>query len=347
MRRLFFAFLLLALASSGARAHNPGLSSLLCEVEGDRLALTLQLTPPDPNGDGRASEQEFTDGETQLRTLSPRWLDASDPQGSLTVIAGAITRRTDQSVLEWRATIPLRGPGPLKITLRQLGELSSGHREFVSIVQAGRTLAEGLLSAQNPAIEFSYDRLAPTHTFTDFVRLGIRHILTGYDHLLYLAGLILACHRFRSILPIITSFTVAHSLTLGMATVGVWSLSPGWVEPLIAASIVYVGIENLWMRDREPRHRWITAGMFGLVHGFGFAGLLREIGVGQNGSSVLVPLFSFNLGVELGQLCIVALILPVLAWARSRPRFAERGAPALSLLVAGFGLYWLVERVWS
>jgi hydrogenase/urease accessory protein HupE len=200
-------------------------------------------------------------------------------------------------------------------------------------------------SSTNPvAAGFERGAGQPSRTFADFVRLGIEHILSGYDHLLYLLGLILACHRFRSILPIITSFTVAHSLTLGLATIGAMSVPSSVVEPVIAASIVYVGAENLWLRGREPRRRWAGAFLFGLIHGFGFAGLLREVGVGSDGQSVVLPLFSFNLGVELGQLALVSIALPVLSWAR-RQRFVEWGLPASSAIVGLVGLYWFLERV--
>ncbi len=116
--------------------------------------------------------------------------------------------------------------------------------------------------------------------FWGFLQLGIAHIWTGYDHLLFLAGLLIVCRRVRTIVGIISSFTVAHSITLGLAATNTVNLPSRVVEPLIAASIFYVGVENLIRRGAEPNGRWAVAFAFGLVHGFGFATVLRELGFG-------------------------------------------------------------------
>jgi hypothetical protein len=122
-------------------------------------------------------------------------------------------------------------------------------------------------------------------------------------------------------------------------------ISSGIVEPLIAASIVYVGLENLF-RGGEPKGRWLLTFAFGLIHGFGFASVLRELGVGANGSSIAIPLISFNLGVELGQIAVAALALPLIWKLRTQPVFIRRWVPASSTIVALLGGYWFVQRVW-
>lgn len=183
-----------------------------------------------------------------------------------------------------------------------------------------------------------------TSTFKAFLWLGVEHILTGYDHLLFLLGVLLVCRRWGSLLAVVTSFTVGHSLTLIAATLD-WATVPSAViEPAIAVTIVFVGVENLLRRGAEPRGRWVLTFFFGLIHGFGFAGILRELGVGADGRGLIVPLFSFNLGVELGQLLIAAVALPLLWWAHRFPVFDRRGVPALSVLVGVAGLYWFLER---
>jgi hydrogenase/urease accessory protein HupE len=173
--------------------------------------------------------------------------------------------------------------------------------------------------------------------------LGVEHILTGYDHLLFLGGLLIACRSLRTMLGVVTSFTVAHSVTLALAGLGFVRLSSGIVEPLIAASIVFVGVENLWARD-EPRFRWALTFAFGLIHGFGFAGVLGELGLGQGGTSLVLPLFAFNLGVEAGQLAVALVVLPLLLWLRRRGWFDKRALYATSLAVALLGAHWLAER---
>lgn len=178
-----------------------------------------------------------------------------------------------------------------------------------------------------------------------FFKLGVEHILTGYDHLLYLAALILGCTGLRAIIGIVTAFTVSHSITLALATLGVVTPPSALVEQVIAGSIVFVALENLWLRGRDPKLRQVVAFAFGLVHGFGFAGLLADLGVGAEHGAVVVPLLSFNLGVEAGQLLVIAIVLPLLLQARRRPRFITVLQPAASVAVAALGLIWLVDRL--
>ena len=184
----------------------------------------------------------------------------------------------------------------------------------------------------------------PSPTFWGFLELGIEHIWTGYDHLLFLVGLLIVCSRFRTIVAIVCSFTVAHSITLGFAATNTLNLPNRLVEPLIAASILFVGAENLIRRGAEPKGRWAVAFAFGLIHGFGFASVLRELGFGTSDRSIALPLFSFSLGVEMGQIAFAAVFLPVVWQLRKRPGFIRRGVPIISALVAAMGLYWFLER---
>lgn len=185
---------------------------------------------------------------------------------------------------------------------------------------------------------------SPPGPFRVFLKLGVEHILLGYDHLLFLGGLLLACRRLKTMAGIITCFTLAHSITLALAALDVAALPSRFVEPMIAASIVFVGVENLFHRDREPRSRWALTFLFGLVHGFGFASVLREIGFGAAGE-VIVPLFAFNLGVELGQLAVATVAIAVLWPFRERPVFLRYAQPALSAVVAAAGAVWLTQRL--
>jgi hypothetical protein len=130
-----------------------------------------------------------------------------------------------------------------------------------------------------------------------------------------------------------------------MATFNLVILPSRFVEPLIAASIIYVSVENL-LRRGEPAGRSLLTFGFGLIHGLGFASVLREMGVGERAGGVVMPLFSFNVGVELGQLMVAAVVLTLLWKLRSKPMFIARLAPACSVAVAVFGGYWLFERIW-
>ena len=171
------------------------------------------------------------------------------------------------------------------------------------------------------------------------IGLGVEHIVTGFDHLVFLLGLMLVGGRLRTLLGIISAFTLAHSLTLAAAATGLLTPPPALVEAAIAGSILYVGLENLFVR--EPRHRWRLTFLFGLIHGFGFAGVLAEIGLKDH----LVPtLLGFNLGVELGQLAVLAVALPLLLWARRSEGFRLHGVRLASLAVAVAGALWLAQR---
>ncbi|MGC3990467.1 MAG: HupE/UreJ family protein [Chthoniobacteraceae bacterium] len=185
---------------------------------------------------------------------------------------------------------------------------------------------------------------ASSSTFWEFLKLGILHILTGYDHLLFLCGLLVVCRRPGPVLAIITAFTIAHSITLALAALHLVNISSRIIEPLIAATIIFVGVENLWLGGKT-KGRAFVAGSFGFIHGFGFASALSEAGLGSGGPSIAVPLLSFNLGVEIGQLTFASLFLP-LVWALRKTAFFERhGVKIFSSVVVALGAYWLTERV--
>lgn len=176
-------------------------------------------------------------------------------------------------------------------------------------------------------------------------KLGVQHILEGYDHLLFLCALLLGMRRLRSMLVVITCFTVAHSATLALTALGLLPLRPNIVEPLIAASITVACLANLWRKD-DARSSYAMASVFGLIHGCGFAGALREAGLGQDGSPILLPLLSFNAGVEAGQILVAAVVVPLLFLLRRKPAAARYGIPALSLLMTLASLYWLDQLLW-
>jgi hydrogenase/urease accessory protein HupE len=180
-------------------------------------------------------------------------------------------------------------------------------------------------------------------SFGRMVWTGVEHILTGYDHLAFLVGLLLLGGRVRSLVTIITAFTVAHSITLCLAALRVVSLSPSFVEPAIALSIAYVGVENLFVAD--PSKRWRITFPFGLLHGFGFAGALMDLDLPR--AQLPAALFGFNLGVELGQLGVLAVVLPVVLLARKNEWFRTRGVKVLSVGIAVAGVAWFIQRVWG
>lgn len=180
-----------------------------------------------------------------------------------------------------------------------------------------------------------------------YLELGVEHIFLGFDHIAFLAAVLLWARRLGALVKIVTAFTIAHSVTLSLAALGIVHVPSSIIEPAIAASIVVVALENFFSSDVERRWKW--TGALGLIHGFGFASVLTEAGLPQG--SLVPALAAFNLGVELGQLVIVAALLSALL---SVDRLAARGrSPArpprlvygASSAVACLGLWWLVERV--
>jgi len=177
-----------------------------------------------------------------------------------------------------------------------------------------------------------------------FVQLGFEHILTGADHLLFLVCLVIPLRRLRSLIPVVTAFAAAHSITLvasafDIAPSALWF--PPLIEALIAASIVYMAIENVLARRFD--HRWKVAFAFGLVHGFGFSFALRE-SLQFAGAHLFSSLLSFNVGIELGQVLILALLIPPLNFVFRHARSEQVGTLVLSALVAHTAWHWMVDR---
>lgn len=181
--------------------------------------------------------------------------------------------------------------------------------------------------------------------FTVFLELGFDHILDGYDHLLFLAGLIIVATDWRSLLAVISAFTVTHSTTLVLSALDIISLDPMLTETLIAASIAYVGIENIVVR--EQRRRWLVAGGFGLIHGAGFSGhltgLLRNM---MDMGTIWGPLIGFNVGIEIGQIVVIAISVPMIYGFKKLGKW-ELLVPEFSRIIAAVGVFLVISRVWE
>lgn len=350
--------LLLLLSAGVVRAHDPGLSTGRVEVRPDAVVWEVALAPADADFLLPTAER----GADQARVrglLAPRvgeFMRASEDGVPLVADSTRVEFRESDSV-EFHARFPRKPGQRLVLTLPFFPSLPSGHRHYTTVVSAdGALLAERLLHTRDNEIALTLPATLPATPppaaepparpagFGLFLKLGIEHILTGYDHLLFLFGLLVVCTRWQTIAAIVTSFTVGHSLTLIVATLDLVTIRSSVVEPAIAASIVFVGAENLFRGGSEPRGRWIVTFLFGLVHGFGFASVLRDLGVADSPGGLLVPLVSFNLGVEVGQLLVAAAFVPLLQWGKRRNVVSTRAVLALSALVGAAGLYWLLAR---
>ncbi len=353
-----FAWILIFAGALQLRAHDAGLSTLKLQCSGEQIHATLIFSPKDleaviqldENSDGFISSDELAGARNILEKMCAGLLAVS-------LDGKPLTLRDKKWALDENANFQFdlsfsgSAGSALKVISKLIEFLPPGHRQFVSLQEGSApAMTEDLLDAGNNTFTAN---LSPAETpiitrksssFSDFFRLGVRHILTGYDHLLFLFALLIVCERFGSVAKIVTCFTLAHSLTLALATLDIVQIPSRIIEPTIAASIVYVGMENIF-RNGHPKGRWLLTFAFGLVHGFGFAGVLREMEIAKS-ASVAIPLVSFNLGVEAGQIAVAAVLLPLLWRVKRQPKFAPRWVPACSALVAAAGAYWFIQRVW-
>ncbi|MDP2317008.1 MAG: HupE/UreJ family protein [Pseudomonadota bacterium] len=315
--------------ASPAWAHRPGLS--YARLDADHVALTFaqpELSTLVPIG---------ADLDASRIVVAEVTLDAATftVGGEPCTLGDPTLRRVEDDGVEIAAPLDCP-PGEVTYTAGFLPKLAPGHRHYVEAL--GQPVA--VLDSNAPTAAYT-GASDPGAVAAQFLGLGVEHIWTGYDHLLFLLGLLLAAKSLRSMLFIVTGFTVAHSITLSAAALGLVSLPSGVVEPAIAASIAYVGIENFW--KPAPKRRVAVTFLLGLVHGFGFAGILAELGLPRD--ALTIALVCFNGGVELGQAAVVALALPLLLWMRRWSWWEARAVPAASVFVTLAGLYWLVERV--
>lgn len=219
----------------------------------------------------------------------------------------------------------------------------SAHQTFLNIYE-GEALTQAILDRGRTRFEyFGGSRQGAWAVIRKFVPAGIHHILIGPDHLLFLVGLLLLGGTIRQLAVVVTAFTVAHSITLSLAALNLVSPPARIIEPAIALSIVYVGADNLLVREGRDVRAWI-AFAFGFIHGFGFANVLREMELPAR--ALGWSLFSFNVGVEIGQLLVVITVASALTALRARSEAAgQRLAFAGSLVVIAAGTFWFVQRV--
>lgn len=313
-----------------AQAHRPGLSYARIDAE----ALTITIAREE-------LEAKFPITDLQESRLLIAELTVQDVQvdlGGPCTLGEPVIAAVEADGVEIRSALRCPGGEHGSYDASFLANMEQGHRHYVEAF--GQSVA--VLDVAHPRAEFT-GAADKTEVAIRFGKLGVEHIWAGYDHLLFLLGLLVAAPSLRAMLFIITGFTVAHSITLTLAALQVVQLSPALVEPAIAASIAFVGIENYWRPP--PRRRVVVTFLLGLVHGFGFAGLLIELGLPRD--ALALALVSFNGGVELGQAAVVALAMPVLLYLRRSPAWERFAVPSISAGVTLMGLGWFVERVWG
>lgn len=331
---------------SAAAAHVTSTGGAVLDVQGDRLSYRLTLAPEEVDplyvpillAAGRGESAAVAQVVQALRAYARFAIqgEACTPERAGVRLAeigdGKLTLEMALSCAQSVGTLWIRDDWP---------EVLGAHFQTVMTVNVARRIA-GQFVFLDDRREATIDLHAATvGGWTAFILLGAEHILGGPDHLLFLMALLALSRGVWSTVKIVTGFTLAHSITLSLATLGWVDVPSRIVEPLIAASIVWVGVENL-LAPRSESRRWLVAAFFGLVHGLGFANGLLELGLPRE--SLVSALVGFNLGVELGQLLFVAIALPAIIWA-AQPGRLVRLPQVMSLVAAAGGMVWLLQRV--
>ena len=356
MRRLRLIGTVLTLAAiafaTPAGAHPVPFSYLDVRVQGRALDLTLVahvfdvahdlgIEPPERLLD---AERLGTSGAAFAALLADRLQVRADGRTLSIGAWSAAEPLAERQSIRLHARIELeRAPGIIGVTTRMF-PYDPVHQTFVNFYESDRVTAQAILDGGRVGFDY-YTGTVPgiLAVLTRFVPDGIRHILVGPDHLLFLVGLLLLGGTMRQLLLVVSAFTLAHSLSLSVAALNVFSPSARLVEPAIALAIVYVGADNLMVRGGPDVRAWIAAA-FGFIHGFGFANVLKEMNLPR--PALVWSLFSFNVGVEIAQVIVVLAVATALATIRSRSESAgRRVAFAGSLVVIAAGTFWFIQRV--
>ena len=369
---LIIAALVGAWLIPAAHAHKPSDSYLTLKVEGEKVAGQWDIALRDLDfalGLDANQDGDITWGEVKAKhadiaayALSRLRLGPPSAPCPAQVTEQLIDNHSDgaYAVLRFTATCAA-APKTLAVGYRLFFDLDPQHRGLIRLEYHGATRA-GILSAEQPEQKFTLAELSKWEQFLDYGNEGVWHIWTGFDHILFLLSLLLPAVLVRSNVPgrrwepapsfraafwdvvkVVTAFTFAHSITLSLAALGVVSLPSRLVESAIALSVVFAALNNI--RPLVYEKRWVIAFCFGLIHGFGFASVLADLGLPQE--SLLIALVAFNLGVELGQLAIVGVFLPVAYTLRATRLYQRLLFVYASAAIALIALLWLIQRAFN
>jgi hypothetical protein len=352
-----------------AQAHKPSDSYLALKVDGAVVAGQWDIALRDldfalgldADGDGRITWGELRARHGEIAAYALARLKLAGDGAPCVVTAGRqlVDDHTDgaYTVLEFRAECP-QPPEALAISYALFNDLDPQHRGLLRLEFEDQTRT-AVLGPQAATQSFVLKKISRLAQFKAYGIEGMHHIWKGYDHILFLLALLLPAvliwrapgwrpadsfrQAFMDVLRIVTAFTVAHSITLSLATLGLLAPPTRLVESTIAFSVVLAALNNVWPMFHG--RRWIVAFCFGLIHGFGFASVLQDLGLPRE--ALALALVGFNVGVEVGQLAIVAVFLP-LAFAVRRSMFYRRWVmTAGSLLIAALAGVWLAERLFN
>lgn len=364
------AMLFLVIASASVQAHKPSDSYLSMRVAGNRidgqwdialrdLDLAIGI---DADGNGEVTWDEIRTKHSDIAAYALSHLALKTAGQSCTVAATEhlIDQHTDgaYAVMRFAGTCPVPIDA-LNVRYSLLFDLDPQHKGLLQLKQENGTVTTAIFGIDNPQQKIRVHGGSSLAQFADYVRHGIWHIWIGFDHILFLVSLLLPAvlarrgsewqpaERFRQatadVVRVVSAFTVAHSITLTLAALNVVALPSRWVESAIAASVIFAALNNLVPIFQGKR--WIAAFAFGLLHGFGFASVLGDLGLPDTARAL--ALFGFNVGVELGQLAIVAAFLPLAHLARGSWVYRRVVFTGGSAGIAAIAAVWFIERAFN
>ena len=352
LQRVALSFLILGYLAPAVHAHPIPFSYLDLHLNAEQiqgtlvahiedLAHDLNVDPPRALLDAKIAESK-KDAIAELIRARLTLLADGQPVGwELLGIEPLPDRQAVSCELRFDANVK---PSALRIQCA-LFPYDPQHQTFLNVYEEDRLVHQEIFTQDHQMFVYRPgDRQGGMSVVKEFIPAGVYHIFTGPDHVLFIVGLLLMGGTLLRLLSIVTAFTIAHSITLSLAALNVINPSPRLIEPAIALSIIYVGIDNLMVGKTGRDVRAWIAFFFGFVHGFGFAGVLREFGLPRE--ALGWSLFSFNFGVEIGQACIVVVVAAVLAAIRNRNQaLARRIMKVGSVCVILAGTWWFIQRV--
>jgi hypothetical protein len=367
MKILLFAVLL---AAGSAQAHKPSDSYLTLHADGRTLRGQWDIALRDleyavgldANGDGAITwgELKAKQADVDAYVLARLALRADGAACRLEPAEHLVDDHSDgaYAVLRFAAQCPTESYRTVEVEYSLFFDLDPTHRGLLRVERGGDTTT-GILSPERPKLDITAQARSKLLQFADYVREGVWHIWIGFDHILFLVSLLLPsvfifsnrlwapaqrfADTFWDVFKVATSFTVAHSITLSLAALSVIVLPSRLVESMIALSVVLAALNNVWPLVHE--RRWLVAFGFGLIHGFGFASVLADLGLPRE--VLLLALVGFNIGVELGQLAIISVFLPVAYASRATWLYRRVVFVGGSASIACIAALWLVERAFN
>lgn len=333
--------MLFLLASCLAWAHDTSISGLKILLDKDSAIVSIQTAMSNLKKSSVA--KDALPKELNLKINGRAWV-CQDPQIT-------VDEKADIVMLQAKVNFAIER---LEVS-RRLFANNPNSKTIVTVMKDGEAIGEGVLSSEFESWSFTVpqtkpqapiEKVSPWATVKNFLLMGIQHILSGPDHLLFIFGLMLARPRVKELIKVATGFTVAHSITLSLCALNIFTLPSKIVEPLIALSIVAVAAEKFFKPNDKVWRTVAIAFCFGLIHGFGFAGALTEVGLPAGQAAI--SLASFNIGVEIVQISLIMVGIPILLWVQERkPKAYQPATIVCAVGISLAGLFWFGQRIIS